>query len=125
MEIVICTDTNYIMPCGVMFYSLCENNKASQIVFHAIIGEAYDEFTVKDVITNICRKMISRHPHVFGTDKEKSSLPDSSGWEKMKRQETGRRTVGDSLDDISSALPASPRWTGTRCTSLRTSTRRS
>ena len=77
-----------------------------QIVFHAIIGEAYDEFTVKDVITNICRKMISRHPHVFGTDKEKSSLPDSSGWEKMKRQETGRRTVGDSLDDISSALPA-------------------
>ena len=46
------------------------------------------------------------HPHVFGTDKEKSSLPDSSGWEKMKRQETGRRTVGDSLDDISSALPA-------------------
>ncbi len=37
MEIVCCPDKNYIMPCGVMIKSLCENNKDCEIRIHVIV----------------------------------------------------------------------------------------
>ena len=40
INIVICTDTNYVMPCGVLFYSVCKNNRMHNIVFHAVIDES-------------------------------------------------------------------------------------
>ena len=39
MEIVCCPDTNYIMPCGVMLKSLCENNKDCEVRIHVIIDD--------------------------------------------------------------------------------------
>ena len=47
---------------------LCEElgDLLFQVVFHASIGKSFDEFTISDVITGICAKMIRRHPHVFG-----------------------------------------------------------
>ena len=77
-----------------------------QIVFHASIGKAFDEFTMTDVITNICRKMLKRHPHVFGTAHMETSTEVADSWETIKRRETGSRTVGESLADVSPALPA-------------------
>ncbi len=38
MDIVICTDNNYVMPAGVLICSICENNKTEKIKFH-IIGD--------------------------------------------------------------------------------------
>ena len=38
-----------------------------QIVFHASIGKAFDEFSMDDVISHICAKMIQRHPHLPAT----------------------------------------------------------
>ena len=74
-----------------------------QIVFHASIGKNFDEFTLNDVINNICGKMIRRHPHVFS-----ETLPDSvkPSWEELKQQETGHISVKDSLDDVSTGLPS-------------------
>ena len=40
-----------------------------QIVFHAQIGKENGEFDMSDVISGICRKLISRHTHVFGDAK--------------------------------------------------------
>ena len=77
-----------------------------QIVFHASIGRAFDEFTLTDVITNICHKMLSRHPHVFGTEHMESASQVSDAWEIIKRQETGSKSVSDSLEDVSQGLPA-------------------
>lgn len=77
-----------------------------QIVFHASIGKSFDEFTLTDVITNICQKMIKRHPHVFGNDYIDSPESVSDRWEVIKRQETGSRTVGESLEDVSPGLPS-------------------
>ena len=77
-----------------------------QIVFHASIGRAFDEFTLTDVISNICRKMISRHPHVFGSERMSSAAQVSDAWETIKRQETGSRSVADSLEDVSEGLPS-------------------
>ena len=77
-----------------------------QIVFHSSIGESYDEFTVRDVIDSVCRKMIRRHPHIFADQPSALSMPSSDEWEKLKRNETGSQTVPESLNDVSDALPA-------------------
>ena len=78
-----------------------------QIVFHSSIGSDFDEFTMADVISSICRKMIHRHPHVFGDHVISSdAAPSVAEWEKLKRSETGSKSVQESLDDVSPALPA-------------------
>ena len=77
-----------------------------QIVFHASIGKAFDEFTMDDVISHICAKMIQRHPHVFGSAHFGSSQEVADQWETIKRAETGSKTVSESLNDVSPALPS-------------------
>ncbi|MBP5729352.1 MAG: MazG family protein [Clostridia bacterium] len=76
-----------------------------QIVFHSSIGKDFDEFTIHDVITAVCRKMIRRHPHVFSAD-----LPDLDNnaalWDKIKQSETGHHTLSENLDDISAFFPS-------------------
>ena len=77
-----------------------------QIVFHASIGKAFDEFSMNDVISHICTKMIQRHPHVFGSAHYDSPQDVADRWETIKREETGSRTVSESLNDVSPALPS-------------------
>lgn len=80
-----------------------------QVVFHASIGASFDEFTDTDVISKICRKMIIRHPQLFPGASVLPSNPEAltsvRDWEKIKRTETGSKTVGESLNDVSSTLP--------------------
>ncbi|MBQ6507739.1 MAG: MazG family protein [Clostridia bacterium] len=77
-----------------------------QVFFHASIGQTFEEFTMADVLTHICRKMIQRHPHVFGTEHKNSAETVADTWETIKRRETGSKTVGESLEDVSTALPS-------------------
>lgn len=78
-----------------------------QIVFHASIGTSFDEFTMNDVISHICAKMIRRHPHVFNVSGTESNANDIAvSWEKIKQQETGHDTFLSSLDDVASSLPS-------------------
>ena len=77
-----------------------------QIVFHASIGKAFDEFTMEDVISHICSKMLKRHPHVFGSERFDTPQDVADRWETIKRAETGSRTVSESLGDVSPALPS-------------------
>ena len=77
-----------------------------QIVFHASIGRQFDEFTLTDVISGICRKMIQRHPHVFSDQHFDTASEVADVWETFKRRETGSRTVAESLNDVSPCLPA-------------------
>ena len=77
-----------------------------QVFIHASIGESYDEFTMTDVLSQICQKMIRRHPHVFQHASAETAREISEGWERMKRTETGSKTLGESLDDVSPGLPS-------------------
>lgn len=70
-----------------------------QVVFHAGIARDHGEFTLSDIITAICRKMIHRHPHVFG-----GQAP--ADWEQLKKAEKGLTTQADVLKDVSLGLPA-------------------
>ena len=77
-----------------------------QVVFHASISNACGEFSMEDVVTAICRKMIRRHPHVFGANHFDSAEEVARNWESIKRAESASRTVAESLEDVSPALPS-------------------
>ena len=87
---------------------LCEElgDLLYQVVFHASVGRSFDEFSLGDVFTAVCAKMIRRHPHVFGSTKADSPESVCAAWEKIKEEETGHQTVVRSLDDVAEALPA-------------------
>ncbi len=75
---------------------------ALQVVFHAIIAEEEKKFTLEEVFAEINKKLIRRHPHVFGDATVNSSHEQSALWDKIKMSE-GRNSV---LDGIPQSLPA-------------------
>lgn len=87
---------------------LCEElgDLLFQVVFHASIGKTFEEFTINDIISSICAKMIRRHPHVFGNLHLDDSTAVRTVWEQIKRQETGSSSIINSLYNVSSALPS-------------------
>lgn len=87
---------------------LCEElgDLLFQVVFHSSVGRSYGEFSIHDVVTAICSKMIHRHPHVFGDRDLKDPESVSAAWEQLKREETGSQSVVSSLDDVSAGLPS-------------------
>ncbi|MDO4484433.1 MAG: nucleoside triphosphate pyrophosphohydrolase [Clostridia bacterium] len=77
-----------------------------QVVFHAAVGKSHGTFTISDVTSEICHKMIYRHEHIFGTKKCDTAEDVSRNWEKLKKAEKGLDTQGQVLADVSRALPA-------------------
>ncbi len=75
-----------------------------QIVLQSRLSEEEGEFRIDDVIDGITRKMIRRHPHVFG-DKEIETSDDVNVlWEKTKRKEG--KVHASALGGVPRALPA-------------------
>ena len=82
-----------------------------QIVFHASISSDEKNFNIDDVTDETCRKMIYRHPHVFGDVSADTSEEVLRNWEKLKSDEKQRKTVTDKLNAIPRQLPALMRAT--------------
>ena len=76
------------------------------IVMHADIAKSHGTFTLGDVYTAICEKMIYRHEHIFGDKKLDTTAAVLDNWDKLKQQEKGLRTQASVLADVSRALPA-------------------
>lgn len=87
---------------------LCEElgDVLLQVVFHGQIGKEEGSFYIDDIITGICKKMISRHTHVFGEDTAHTSEDVLINWEKQKRKEKSIESHTQALMSVSSALPA-------------------
>lgn len=77
-----------------------------QVVFHGLIGQAHGAFTNLDITTAICRKMLNRHPHVFGNAAWQNSADVAANWEQLKKREKHLETVTDAMKDVSPSLPA-------------------
>ncbi|MDY3013767.1 MAG: nucleoside triphosphate pyrophosphohydrolase [Evtepia sp.] len=76
-----------------------------QVFFHASIEEDAGRFTLDDVADGICKKLIFRHPHVFGTGQADSVGEVLTSWEELKRQEKGQATHTDTLKSVARSLP--------------------
>lgn len=81
---------------------LCEElgDVMMQVAFHAQIEQEAGRFTWQDVCDGVCRKLIERHPHIFGGEQ---GIKD---WDALKNKEKGRLTLQDDLDSVPNALPA-------------------
>ncbi len=77
-----------------------------QVVFHSRISEEAGEFTFDDVVTDICKKLIVRHPHVFGEVKVESSADVLVNWDAIKKETKGQETLKDTLRAVSPSLPS-------------------
>ncbi|MBQ9942047.1 MAG: nucleoside triphosphate pyrophosphohydrolase [Christensenellaceae bacterium] len=77
-----------------------------QVVLHAQIGKEFSEYTMDSVADGICRKMIRRHPHVFGSADWATSDDVRKGWEEVKRQEKSQKTVSSAMEDIPAGMSA-------------------
>ncbi len=77
-----------------------------QVVFHAQIGKEEGTFTIEDVISLICQKMIERHTHVFGQAHADTADQVLDNWEEIKKKEKRLESHTQVLKDVSSYLPA-------------------
>lgn len=74
------------------------------VLFYARIGEEKGEFDIYDVCDKECKKLIFRHPHVYGNIKADSAETVKQNWEKIKQVEkNGNKSV---LSGVPDALPA-------------------
>ena len=71
------------------------------IVFQVDLAEDNKKFKFNEVITDICEKLVKRHPHIFDNKRNKSLEKES--WEKTKQKEKDRASI---LDGVPKNLPA-------------------
>ncbi len=76
------------------------------LVLHARIAEEQGRFTFEDVVSELCEKLVRRHPHVFGDESAKNSDEVLKIWNKVKIAENKPRAKGGLFDGIPPALSA-------------------
>ena len=77
-----------------------------QAVFHMNISERSGEFTRTDVITELVHKLVSRHTHIFGTDKATDPEEALRAWEAAKAVEKKASSLDEQLARIPESFPA-------------------
>ncbi len=74
-----------------------------QVVFHATLASEAGAFDVDEVAEGIRRKLVRRHPHVFGDVEADSARDVLDNWERIKNGEKGRESL---MDDVPAGMPA-------------------
>lgn len=74
-----------------------------QVIFHATLASEVGAFDIDEVAENIRRKLVQRHPHVYGDVKVRNADDVLSNWEQIKKVEKNRDSL---MDDIPKGMPA-------------------
>lgn len=77
-----------------------------QVVFHADIEEDAGRFNFDDVADGIVKKLIFRHPNVFGDVKTETAEDVLAGWDALKMEEKHQETAADTMNAVAKSLPA-------------------
>ena len=77
-----------------------------QVIFHCIMEEEQGTFSFDDVCNEVCRKLIIRHPHVFGNIEADTPEEVLKNWDAIKMQTKSQEKLADSVDDVAKSLPA-------------------
>jgi tetrapyrrole methylase family protein/MazG family protein len=77
-----------------------------QVALHARMEEEAGRFNMEDVANGICKKLIYRHPHVFGEVSVSDSEEVLRNWEDLKRAEKGQESHTAALEAVARSLPA-------------------
>ena len=90
-------------------HAMCEElgDVLMQVAFHAQIESEAGRFTMDDVVDGVAKKLVYRHPHVFGgTMEADTSEQVLVNWEALKRKEKGQRSTADAVESVPHTLPA-------------------
>lgn len=77
-----------------------------QVVFHTRIEEEKSAFNFDDVCDEVCKKLIVRHPHVFGEVKADTADEVLKNWDSIKMETKGQETYTDTLTSVAKTLPS-------------------
>lgn len=77
-----------------------------QVVFHADIAESSGRFNFDDIADVTCKKLIRRHPHVFGDAQVNDGYESLLVWDDIKRQEKKHETTTAAMNSVAQSLPA-------------------
>ena len=76
-----------------------------QVVFHTQMEKEKGVFDIGDVADGVCKKLIFRHPHIFGSVEVGSSEEILRNWDALKRVEKHQDTDTSALDSVARSLP--------------------
>ncbi|MCL2845733.1 MAG: nucleoside triphosphate pyrophosphohydrolase [Chitinivibrionia bacterium] len=76
------------------------------IIFQCQLASEENHFTAEEVLDDVCKKLIRRHPHVFENSGEKDTKDILETWEKIKQKEKGKESRKSILDGIPKTLPS-------------------
>ena len=76
-----------------------------QVVFHTQMEKEKGTFDIDDVADGICKKLIFRHPHIFGNVEVGSSEEVLRNWDDLKRKEKHQETDTQALESVAKSLP--------------------
>jgi len=77
-----------------------------QVVFHSNIAEDNGNFNINDVCSDLCKKLIIRHPHVFGDVTVTGTENVLANWDSIKKETKHQESDTQVLRSISPAMPA-------------------
>lgn len=76
-----------------------------QVVMHARMEEEEGRGDLAAVADGICKKLIYRHPHVFGDVTVSGTGQVLANWDELKKKEKHQATAADSVDAVARSLP--------------------
>ena len=77
-----------------------------QVVFHAQIEDELGVFSFDDVTDGVCKKLIERHPHIFGGIKADTTQEVLRNWEDIKQKQKGVKSHSETLLNVPGTLPS-------------------
>lgn len=88
--------------------SLCEElgDLLLQVVFQAQMSREEGKFDFDDVADGICKKLVLRHPHIFGDVKANGADEVLDIWEEVKKKEKGYSAASQTLSAVPASFPA-------------------
>lgn len=77
-----------------------------QVALHAEMEREENSFDINDICDGICKKLIIRHPHVFGDKSAGNAEQALSNWDAVKMQTKSQTTQTQAMQSVSKALPS-------------------
>ena len=77
-----------------------------QVVFHSEMAAEENAFDINDVINDVCKKLVVRHPHVFGDVKAENSDEALKSRDDVKMKTKSQKSQSEAMDSVSKALPS-------------------
>ena len=86
---------------------LCEElgDLLMQVIFHASMAKDEGAFDMDAIADMACKKLVHRHPHVFGEVAADTPEKVLENWDAIKRADRAQQTAASAMDGVSHGLP--------------------